>query len=246
MDRHWKAAGRLAGLVVLVAAGALAWHSGAVRILSWPSLVAHRDGWVADAAAHPVLAPLIFAGIYALTVAVFLPVGIWLSLLGGLLFGMWLGTLYTAIGAGSGAVAAFLLARGLLAPFFAARLGGRVARLRDGLARDGFSYLLALRLMPVFPFWLVTLAPALLGMRVAPFASATLLGLLPASLVLNAVGAGLGATLASGAPPKMAMLLRPDVLLPLAALAVLALLPPLWRAWRRGTRRAAKPKANSA
>jgi uncharacterized membrane protein YdjX (TVP38/TMEM64 family) len=246
MNQRIKTGLRLAGLAVIFGLCAAAWKTGAVQALYWPSMVAHRDEWAAYVAAHASTAPFEFVAIYALAVAMSLPVGLWLSLLGGLLFGMWLGTLYTAIGAGSGAVAAFLLARGLLAPFFAARLGGRVARLRDGLARDGFSYLLALRLMPVFPFWLVTLAPALLGMRVAPFASATLLGLLPASLVLNAVGAGLGATLATGAPPKMTMLLRPDVLLPLAALAVLALLPPLWRAWRRGTRRAAKPKANSA
>jgi len=88
-----------------------------------------------------------------------------------------------------------------------------------------------LRLMPVFPFWLVNLAPALIGMRIAPYALATLLGMVPVSVVLSAVGSGLGASLASGTRPSAGMMLQPEILLPLLALAVLALLPALWRRW---------------
>jgi uncharacterized membrane protein YdjX (TVP38/TMEM64 family) len=173
-----------------------------------------------------------FVGIYAAAVAMSLPVGLWLSLLGGLLFGTLLGGSLTVIGASSGAITLFILARGLLAPFFEAKFGRRMAGLRAGLERDGFSYLLALRLMPVFPFWVVNLAPALIGMRLAPYIVATVFGMVPTSFVLSAVGAGLAARLANGTLPSAAMLLEPDILLPLLGLAVLAVLPPIWRQWK--------------
>jgi uncharacterized membrane protein YdjX (TVP38/TMEM64 family) len=224
---------RLAGLSVIFTLCAEAWRTGAVQALYWPSLVAHRAEWAALVARHPDAAPFVFVGIYAAAVAMSLPVGLWLSLLSGLLFGIFLGSVVTVLGASLGAVALFLLARGLLAPFFEARFSKQIGRLRPGLERDGFSYLLALRLMPVFPFWLVNLAPALLGMRLAPYTAATLLGMIPTSVVLNAVGAGLSATLAAGGQPNASMLLEPRILLPLLALAALAVMPAIWRQWRR-------------
>jgi len=232
MDGRLKNGLRIAGLAVIFGLCALAWKTGAVQALYWPSLVAHRAEWAADVAAHPVAAPFAFMAIYALAVALSLPVGLWLSLLCGLLFGTWTGGVITVIGASLGAIALFVLARGLLAPFLQARFARQIARLRPGLERDGFAYLLALRLMPVFPFWLVNLAPALLGMRLGPYSAATVLGMIPTSFVLNAVGAGLGATLAAGVQPNAGMLLQPQILLPLLALALLAVTPALWRQWR--------------
>lgn len=232
MTMRWQSAARLAGLAVIFGLCAAAWKTGAVQALYWPSLVEHRAEWAADVAVHPIAAPFVFIGIYALAVALSLPVGLWLSLLGGLLFGMWLGSLLTVVSAGSGAIMLFLLARGLLAPFLEQKFGSKIAKLRPGLECDGFYYLLALRLMPICPFWLVNLAPALIGMRLTPYAAATFLGMVPTSLVLNAVGSGLGATLASGASPNVGMLLRPGIILPLMALALLAILPALWRLWQ--------------
>jgi uncharacterized membrane protein YdjX (TVP38/TMEM64 family) len=239
MSGRLKTGLRIAGLGIVFGLCAAAWRTGAVQALYWPSLVAHRAEWAANVAAHPLAAPFAFLGIYAAAVALSLPVGLWLSLLGGLLFGMWQGAVLTILGAWTGAMLLFLIARGLLAPFCEAKFARRMAKIRPGLERDGFSYLLALRLMPVFPFWLVNLAPALIGMRFAPYALATLLGMVPTSLVLSAVGAGLGATLATGAPPSAAMLLKPDIFLPCLALALLAVLPAVWRQWQnRGSARA--------
>ncbi len=232
MIMRWQTAARLAGLAVIFGLCAAAWRTGAVQALYWPSLVQHQAEWTADVAAHPVAAPFVFIGIYTVAVALSLPVGLWLSLLGGLLFGTWLGGVLTVVAASTGAIMLFLLARGLLAPFFEQKLGSRIAKLRPGLERDGFGYLLALRLMPVFPFWLVNLAPALIGMRLVPYASATFIGMIPTSFVINAMGAGLGSTIAAGIQPSAAMLLRPEILLPLLALALLALLPALWRQWQ--------------
>jgi uncharacterized membrane protein YdjX (TVP38/TMEM64 family) len=198
MNARVKTGLRLSGLAVIFGLCAIAWRTGAVQALYWPSMVAHRAVWAAFVASHPVLAPCMFVGIYAAAVAMSLPVGLWLSLLGGLLFGTLLGGSLTVIGASSGAITLFILARGLLAPFFEAKFGRRMAGLRTGLERDGFSYLLALRLMPVFPFWVVNLAPALIGMRLAPYIVATVFGMVPTSFVLSAVGAGLAARLANG------------------------------------------------
>jgi len=235
------------GIFAVVAVCAAAWKTGAVGGLYWPSLVAHRAVWGQAVAAHPVAAPFVFVGVYAFAVAMSLPVGLWLSLLGGLLFGVVAGGVVTVVGASLGAGFLFLLARGLLCPFLEARFGGRIAKLRPGLERDGFSYLLALRLMPVFPFWLVNLAPALIGMRFWPYMAATVLGMVPTSFVLAAIGAGLSADLASGQPPSAAMLLRPEILLPLAGLAMLAVLPAVWRQFfRRGRRRGGVKDISSA
>jgi uncharacterized membrane protein YdjX (TVP38/TMEM64 family) len=222
---------RLAGLAVIFCLCAAAWKTGAVQALYWPSLVAHRAQWAAAVANHPIAAPFAFIFIYAFAVAMSLPVGLWLSLLGGLLFGTWMGGVLTVLGASGGAILLFLLARGLLSPFLEAKFGRQIGKLRPGLERDGFGYLLALRLMPVFPFWLVNLAPALIGMRLMPYAGATIIGMIPTSFVLNAVGAGLAATLATGARPNAEILLKPEILVPLLALAALAILPAIWRQW---------------
>jgi uncharacterized membrane protein YdjX (TVP38/TMEM64 family) len=234
---------RLAGLAIVFALCAAAWKTGAVQALYWPSLVAHHAEWAEAVARHPVAAPFAFIFIYAFAVAMSLPVGLWLSLLGGLLFGILLGGALTVLGASTGAILLFLLARGLLAPFFEAKFGRQIIKLRPGLERDGFSYLLALRLMPIFPFWLVNLAPSLIGMRLTPYAIATIIGMVPTSFVLSAVGAGLANTLASGKAPSPAMLLKPEILVPLVALALLAILPALWRQWHTRTQRRATDPA---
>jgi uncharacterized membrane protein YdjX (TVP38/TMEM64 family) len=108
--------------------------------------------------------------------------------------------------------------------------------MRAHLARDGFSYLLALRLVPLFPFWIVNLAAAVAGIRLTVFVPATLLGILPASFVLSWIGADVGGVLADGRTPDLSLMFSPRVLLPLLALAVLSLLPVLVRwfsNWRR-------------
>jgi uncharacterized membrane protein YdjX (TVP38/TMEM64 family) len=97
--------------------------------------------------------------------------------------------------------------------------------------------------MPIFPFWLVNLAPALIGMRLMPYTVATIIGMVPTSFVLSAVGAGLAATLATGKTPSPAMLLQPQILVPLVALALLAILPALWRTWHNRTQHRAKNPA---
>jgi uncharacterized membrane protein YdjX (TVP38/TMEM64 family) len=101
------------------------------------------------------------------------------------------------------------------------------------LERDGFNALLALRLIVVVPFWLANLAPALVGMRLAPFALATFIGIIPGTAVFASIGAGLGDILAAGNVPDLRAVASPSILLPLTGLALLSLLPIAWRRLRR-------------
>ena len=110
---------------------------------------------------------------------------------------------------------------------------GFLDAVRAGLRRDGFSYLLAIRLVPAFPFWLVNLAAALSGMRLLPYAAATVLGIMPATFVYASIGAGLGDVLSTGGRPDLTVVFSPRILGPLIGLAALSLLPVAWRRWKR-------------
>jgi uncharacterized membrane protein YdjX (TVP38/TMEM64 family) len=105
--------------------------------------------------------------------------------------------------------------------------------MRAELHHNGFLYLLSIRLVPLFPFWLVNLAAALAGMRLLPYFGATLLGIIPATIVYAAIGSGIGDVLAEGRRPDLSVIFSPGILGPLLGLAVLALLPIVWRHWKR-------------
>jgi len=219
-------------ILLLLVAVASAWRLGFAEQISFPELARNQALLVHFVARRPLAAPALYVAVYAAAVALSLPGGAVLTCAGGLLFGTWLGGALAALGATAGAVLLFLIARTALGPLMVRHAGGLIERLRPGLERDGFSYLLALRLIPAFPFWLVNLAPALAGMRLAPYAAATALGILPATFVFASIGAGLSAVLAAGRAPDLSLILSPAVLGPLVALALLALLPIAWRRWR--------------
>ena len=115
------------------------------------------------------------------------------------------------VGSTAGAIALFLAARHHLAEPWPPAAADFFDRIRPGLQRDGFSYLLALRLVPAFPFWLVNLAAALCGMRLLPYAAATLLGIIPATFVFASIGAGVGDVLAAGGRPDLAVIFSPRI-----------------------------------
>jgi uncharacterized membrane protein YdjX (TVP38/TMEM64 family) len=239
---------RLWPLLLLALAVAAAWWLGFAEALSFPSLAREQATLMHFVARHPLAAPAVYCLVYAAAVALSLPGGAVLTCAGGLLFGMWLGTAWAALGATAGATMLFLVARTALRPVILRHAGGLIERVRPGLERDGFSYLLALRLIPAFPFWLVNLAPALVGMRLAPYVAATAIGILPATFVFASIGAGLSAVLAAGRMPDLSLIVSPEVLGPLLALAVLSLLPVAWRRWtaRRGTARRGTARRGTA
>ena len=220
---------RFAPLLVLVVALLVVWFSGAHRYLSWQSLAANQAILAAWVARNAVLAPLVVILGYAGAVALSVPGAVVLTLASGLLFGTLLGGAVAVAGGTLGAMLVFLAARTALAEILTRKFGALTARLRPGLERDGFFYLLSIRLVPLFPFWLVNLAPALVGMRLTPFALATFIGIIPATFIFASIGAGIGTVLAAGREPDLSIILTPSVLLPLLGLAALSLVPILWR-----------------
>jgi len=220
-------------LLLLVALLALAWASGATRYLSFEALAEHRAALAAWVAARPVLAAGAYVAAYVVVVALSLPGGAVMTLAGGFLFGALLGTALAVVGATIGACALFLAARTALAPFVAGRAAALLDKVRPGLERDGFFYLLTIRLIPVVPFWLANLAPALVGMPFGAYAAATAIGIIPGTAVFSGIGAGLGEIFAAGGRPDLSVIFSPAILLPLLGLAGLSLIGAWWRNRKR-------------
>lgn len=221
-------------LLALLGVLALAWASGLRRHLSLDALAAYRDVLAGLVEARPVAAAFLYVAAYTAIVALSVPVGPVLTMAGGFLFGTWLGAALAVPAATAGACVLFLAVRSALAPALARRAGPLMDRLRTGLQRDGFWYLLSLRLLPVVPYPVGSIAPALVGTRLPTFAAATALGILPGTVVFAGIGAGLGRVFARGGRPDPSALLSPPVLLPLLGLAALSLLTAWWRRRRHG------------
>jgi uncharacterized membrane protein YdjX (TVP38/TMEM64 family) len=221
--------GPLALLLVVIAAF---WGSGLARQISWSALSRNQTVLLAWVASHPISAPSCYLLIYAVAVLISLPEAAILTVAAGLLFGTLLGGVLATLGSSAGAVAVFLVVRHHLADLIASRRGRFLDAIRAGLRRDGFSYLLAIRLVPAFPFWLVNLAAALSGMRLLPYAAATVIGIIPATFVFASIGAGLSDVVAMGGRPDLSVVFSFHVFGPLVGLAIMSLLPVVWR-WRK-------------
>lgn len=224
---------RFAPLLALALALLTLWAIGVSHWLNW-AMLARNHAWLAGwVALHPVAAPAVYVLLYAAATGLSLPEAAVLTVAGGLLFGTWLGGALAVVGSTTGAVILFAAARSAFAPMMEKRAGRRISRMRAELHHSGFLYLLSIRLVPLFPFWLVNLAAALAGMRLLQYVGATLLGIIPATLVYAAIGNGIGDVLAQGQRPDLSIVFSPGILGPLLALAVLALLPIAWRHWKR-------------
>src|SRR5712691_4494427 len=179
---------RLIPLVVVVAASggvvAMGWH----RQLSFETLVRHHQALQDYIAMHELSAVAAYVALYIAMVALSVPVGIFLSVAGGALFGTILGGVAATVGATVGAIVIFLIAKSAVGEHLVRRAGPLAEKLARGFRADAFSYLLFLRLVPIFPFWLVNLVPALCGVRLATFAAATALGIIPATFAFAFVG----------------------------------------------------------
>lgn len=208
---------------------------GLNRSLSLDTLLEHGAALRGFVAAYPLTAALAFLGAYILAVGTSLPVGTAMTLTGGWLFGLWAGAALSILGATGGAGILFLFIRLVVGDTLRTRAGPYLRRMAEGFQRDAFSYLLSLRLIPVFPFWAVNLAPVLLGMRLRPYLAATLIGVTPSTIAYASIGDGLGLAADAAANP-MAQLLTPAQIALRAGLAALALLPIAIRWGRRNPR----------
>jgi uncharacterized membrane protein YdjX (TVP38/TMEM64 family) len=219
------------------------WVLAARNAWTLHELAEHREPLRAWVSAHLWKALATYVLLYAVLVAASVPVAALLSITGGFLFGWLTGASTAVIGATSGAVLIFLLARGTLAAPLARRCGPRLETLRCHFHENAFSYVLFMRLMPVFPFWLVNLASALFGVKLRHFVLATVIGGIPAALAFALAGSGLDEILAAqyrayqlclqespgAATCRISLdpssLLTPELLIAFAVLGVIALVP---------------------
>jgi uncharacterized membrane protein YdjX (TVP38/TMEM64 family) len=239
---------RLVPLIIVIAASAAVFAMGWQRQLSFEWLVRHHEALRAFIAAHEVSALVAYVALYIAAAALSIPVGVFLTMTAGILFGAVLGGAASVVGATIGAICIFLIAKSAVGDYLVRRAGPLAQKLAQGFRADAFSYLLFLRLVPIFPFWIVNLVPALVGVKLATFAAATALGVIPATFVFAFVGQGLDSVIAAQQAAYQSCLaaarpdcrlafhintaLTPELLAALAALGVLALVPVLVRRLR--------------
>lgn len=232
----WKRVILLAGFIVAVA---LVFVFDLDRFLRLDALRDHKAVLESLVSGNRIAAALAFVAIYAASTALSVPGATVLTVAGGFLFGLFEGTAYAVIGASLGAVAVFQLARTAIGEPLRRRAGPAMKRMEAGFNENALSYLLVLRLVPLFPFFIVNVVPALLGVRLSTYAMATFFGIIPGAFVYASVGAGLGSVLESGKDLTLEGVLTPEILTALIGLAILALLPVAYKSWRRKRRDAA-------
>jgi uncharacterized membrane protein YdjX (TVP38/TMEM64 family) len=222
-------AGRLAPLAILAGGLAAFFLLGLDRYVTLDALKANQDALRAWVAEYGILAGLVFMVIYAVAVTFSVPGAVFITIAGGFMFGPYLGTVYVVVGATTGALAVFLAARYALRGFFEARIGTAARRMEAGFRENELSYMFILRLVPLFPFWLVNLVPAFLGVSVRSFVLGTFIGIIPGAFVYSLVGDGAGAVLAAGGDLNIGIIFEPRFLAPIAGLAVLACVPIVYK-----------------
>lgn len=217
---------RFAPLVITIVALAVFFASGLHKKISLDTLQQQHSALRAFADQHALLAPLLMALLYAGLVAISFPGASVLTIICGFMFGTLKGTGVVVCGATLGATLVFTAARTAFGDSLRARAGPWLTKLQDGFERNATSYMLLLRLTPVFPFWLTNIAAPIFKVPLRVFTATTFFGIMPGSFVYASIGAGAGAVLASGKSLSLkGVLFKPEVLLPLGGLMLLALLP---------------------
>ncbi|WP_299561982.1 TVP38/TMEM64 family protein [Enterovirga sp.] len=213
----------LAAVAAYLVAGPELWHPDA--------LLARRDTLKAAVELRPVLSLVLFTAVYFAIISSALPVGPPMSLTAGFLFGRWIGTPAILLAATGGALVVFWLARLAAGTGFGRRLGSRagpvLATVTEDIRRNAFGYVVAMRLIPIFPFFAVNAAAGLVRLPVRPFALGTLVGRLPGTFAYVSLGEEVGRV------DSVADLASPRIYLTLTAIGLLALLPLAAAGWRR-------------
>ncbi len=220
--------------VALIIAGfllgyALGWHER----VSLQELAVEREALKQFVADNPVLAPMGFVVLYAVAIAFSFPIAAMLTVISGFLFGWFAGALYAIVAATTGGTTLFLAARTAFGGFLRERASGMAKKLARGFEEDAFSYLLALRLAPFIPFFVVNIAPALFNVRLRTFLAATLIGILPGAFSFAWLGQGLDSILvaarAAGRRVTLSELVTPEITIALLALTLVVVLATIVR-----------------
>jgi len=234
---------------------AMGWH----KYLSLQKLAENRELLAGYIDENIVVAVLAYMALYILVVALSLPGGAVLTITGGLLFGWLVGGTATVVAATLGATVLFLVVKTSLGEVLARKAGPWLSKLKSGFSENALSYLLFLRLVPAFPFWLVNIAPGLLGVRLPTYVFGTFFGIIPGTMAFSFLGSGLNTSLESahqdfetcraGASPEscefalgIGDIVNKELLIAFAALGLVALIPIVLKRFRGGTRATPSPE----
>ena len=198
--------------------------SGAHDFFNWQLLSQHYNAIKTFAVNQQWQSYLWFLCAYMVAVAFSLPVASLLTLAGGAILG-WPAAPLVVLAATAGAGIVFLAARNLFTNTLPRWTGPFIGKLEDGFSQNAFFYLLALRIIPTTPFWVLNIVPALTRMSINKFLIATFIGIIPGSCVYIWVGHSFDEVLATGQTPDLMVLANPNLLLPLTALGVFVLIP---------------------
>ncbi len=215
--------GKILVAVIFATAVLAFFYLDLMQYLSLEAVKSNRDRLLVFTEMHYVTAVSLFVGVYIVQTAFSLPGAAIMTLAGGLLFGSIMGTVFVNIGATAGATLAFLAARYVLRDWVEAKFGPRLALIQNGFAKNAFSYLMTLRLIPLFPFFLVNMLSGLTRISLGTYVVATSLGIIPGSFVYAYAGRQLGTINSLGE------IASPNVLVAFTLLGVLALVPILYK-----------------
>ncbi|MEQ1795658.1 MAG: TVP38/TMEM64 family protein [Nitrospira sp.] len=209
-------------MVIVCAIGAFVYFDLG-RFLSLNALKDNRDHLLAFTEANYAAAVGIFILTYIAVTGLSLPGAVILTLAGGFLFGTVWGTLFVNLGATTGATLAFLAARYLLRDWVEQKFGKWLGPVQQGFTNNAFNYLITLRLIPLFPFFVVNLVSGLTRMNVGSYVAATAIGIIPGSFVYAYAGRQLGTI------NSLKEIASPNVITAFVLLGLLALVPIVYK-----------------
>lgn len=216
-------------LAILIACIAVVFASDLHHFFTFENLKKNREHLTLFTNQFPFIAPVIYITIYALSTSLSIPGATILTITGGFLFGNIFGTLYAVIGATLGATCIYFVSKIAFRDYFKEKAGKFISTLENGFKKNAFNYLLFLRLIPLFPFFIINIVPALLGVKPKVFVTATFIGIIPGAFVYSSVGSGLGSIFDQGQEFSTSSILTPDIIIALTGLAILALLPIIYK-----------------
>lgn len=218
--------GKIALLLVIGLAIGAFFYFDLGQFLSLDVVKENRDKLLAFTEVNYAIAVGLFIVVYAAVTGLSVPGAAILTLAGGFLFGSLLATAFVNVGATTGATLAFLAARYLLRDWVEHKFGKWLGPFQEEFAKNAFSYLLTLRLIPLFPFFVVNLVSGLTRVNVGTYVAATAIGIVPGSFVYAYAGRQLGMI------NSLKDIASPNVLMAFVLLGVLALVPSFYKRWK--------------
>lgn len=213
------------GLMLIAIIGI--WASGVLDILTLESIKAHRLGLLNHVEQNFLLSTVLFSFIYAVSVALSLPIAALLTLLGGFLFGLVVGAGLIVISATIGASVIFLVAKTALGESLRDKAGPFYKKVEKNMQENAFHYMLFMRLVPVVPFFIANILPALFNIKLRDFFITTLVGIIPGTIVYTNIGRELGTI------ESLNDLVSPEILGAFALLGLFALIPTIIKFFRK-------------